>query len=526
MLVAIALAGGRAQETVATNGSLDVAAEDYSLVGVEQSPRSISDGGAEAEVVSTERVSRELFFQLFYDLIQGMIGQSEGPPPPPPPSSSLGSLPSTADFTPVRINCGGTAFTDAEGSQWLADAYNDGKGTPGGLSWWSMLFGGGGTPEAALYQTYRISNRLADGNLLSYNVPVPNGQYEVVLHFAKVFFLFPGWRKFNILVEGVLVFDSLDAAQGVGGPDNASELKTTCIVKDKELTIELVAINRNPYISAIEIMGVPDTSVVAPPTLTQGPTTTPHSPPAPPQSPAPTKSPIKQPTAVVSEPQPVVPITESPITLSPPFTQVPDVPVVAPQKPPTSAPVRAPTAPPNSGDFETILINAGGDAFQDFLGRTWMADNFFVGGTTYSDGRFDILGTQDDYIFQTERYGQFSYEIPVPEANYEVVIHLSELFFENPGGRTFNIAVEGTVVFNNVDIVQLGGGSNLAALSLETPQFVSDGFLSISFMNSNPKMDNPKVSGIEIKLVEVRAAPPLSTKCLHTVCLNLFSLSN
>lgn len=50
--------------------------------------------------------------------------------------------------------------------------------------------------------------------------------------------------------------------------------------------------------------------------------------------------------------------------------------------------------------INSVLINAGGDAVVDALGRTWMADAYFSGGQTYSDGRFDISGTQDDYIYR------------------------------------------------------------------------------------------------------------------------------
>jgi len=178
-------------------------------------------------------------------------------------------------------------------------------------------------------------------------------------------------------------------------------------------------------------------------------------------------------------------------------------PVPAPVKAPTLAPVKAPTPAPVSSvdDFKTILINVGGDKF-DKNGREWMADNYFTGGSTYADARFDVTGTEDDLVFQTERYGIFSYEIPVPNANFEVVLHFSELYHTAKEQRLFNIAVEGKEVFSKVDIIQLGGGSNLKALSLETPQVVSDGFLTISFTNTVPKVDNPKLSGIEIKLVE------------------------
>jgi Malectin domain len=38
----------------------------------------------------------------------------------------------------------------------------------------------------------------------------------------------------------------------------------------------------------------------------------------------------------------------------------------------------------------------------------------------------DILGTTDDEVYNFNRWGQFSYNIPVPAGTYEIVLHLSE----------------------------------------------------------------------------------------------------
>jgi hypothetical protein len=59
--------------------------------------------------------------------------------------------------------------------------------------------------------------------------------------------------------------------------------------------------------------------------------------------------------------------------------------------------------------------------------RYWSADNFYTGGTTYSLSSIDIANTVDDPIYQSERLGLFSYSIPVPTGNYEIIIHLAEM---------------------------------------------------------------------------------------------------
>jgi Malectin domain len=59
--------------------------------------------------------------------------------------------------------------------------------------------------------------------------------------------------------------------------------------------------------------------------------------------------------------------------------------------------------------------------------REWSADNYFVGGSTYSISSIPVQNTVDDPIYQSERFGTFSYSIPVPVGTYEINIHLAEV---------------------------------------------------------------------------------------------------
>ena len=52
----------------------------------------------------------------------------------------------------------------------------------------------------------------------------------------------------------------------------------------------------------------------------------------------------------------------------------------------------------------------------------------FTGGSTYSISNVAVANTVDDAIYQSERVGEFSYSIPVPAGNYEIVIHFAELY--------------------------------------------------------------------------------------------------
>jgi len=307
----------------------------------------------------------------------------------------------------------------------------------------------------------------------------------VTLHFAEMFLLLPNLRRFNVWIEDEFAFSSVDMVDesGRGSSRKAMAITKTVIVEDKKLMIEFEAINRDPYISAIEVQGVPDAQNVPP---TEAPIVVP----------APTDVPIRY--------------TDISPTMAPPInTQSTDSPTQAPStlSPTTDAPTAslktpAPTDAPVEPQFEGVRINAGGDQFVDFLGNVWLADQYFSGGDTYADGSKGIAATQDDLIYQTERYGTCHYEIPLPVANYEVRIHLAEIYFDSTNARKFDIEIEGETAFKNVDIVALALGESRKAMTLEKPQLVTDGFLSISFLKSNQSVDNPKVAAIEVKLVE------------------------
>lgn len=144
------------------------------------------------------------------------------------------------------------------------------------------------------------------------------------------------------------------------------------------------------------------------------------------------------------------------------------------------------------GSALPIRINSGGPAFTDSISQAWKADQNFTGGNKYSTTSA-IAGTTDDTLYQTERYGSFSYQFPVPNGIYDVVLHFAEIFFSAAGKRVFDVTAEGGVVINDLDI-WAAVGKNTAT----TRQFsvtVADGVLNLGFVKV---IENPKVSAIEI----------------------------
>ena len=152
-----------------------------------------------------------------------------------------------------------------------------------------------------------------------------------------------------------------------------------------------------------------------------------------------------------------------------------------------------------------IRINSGGPA-QTFGSETWVADQYFTGGTTYSTNSA-ISNTTQDQIYQTERYGNIQYHIPVTgSGTYAVDLHLAEIYFTTSGSRIFNINVEnGQFVRNNLDMIQTYG-SNMQAIVLRADNLnVTDGMIDIVLTTV---VDNAKISGIAVGKY---STPPANT---------------
>ena len=160
----------------------------------------------------------------------------------------------------------------------------------------------------------------------------------------------------------------------------------------------------------------------------------------------------------------------------------------------------------SSTGSQAIRINAGGGAVTT-NGTSWLADQFFVGGKTYSNASVtQISGTTDDAIYLSERsattdLGTFGYDIPVPDGTYTVKLHFAELYWGATGGgaggngkRVFNANFEGgTAEITGLDLNARVG--SMAAYVTTNTVTVTGGVLDIDF---SATVNQPKVSAIEV----------------------------
>ena len=107
-----------------------------------------------------------------------------------------------------------------------------------------------GTSNDLLYQ----SERYAETGEMSYNIPLPPGDYQVVLHFAEIFHTSAGARVFDVNIEGgqgqLIGYDIFIRA---GGANKAVFETFNITTTDGELNISFSSSVELAKVSGIEI---------------------------------------------------------------------------------------------------------------------------------------------------------------------------------------------------------------------------------------------------------------------------------
>ncbi|HTS16454.1 MAG TPA: malectin domain-containing carbohydrate-binding protein [Verrucomicrobiae bacterium] len=142
-------------------------------------------------------------------------------------------------------------------------------------------------------------------------------------------------------------------------------------------------------------------------------------------------------------------------------------------------------------------INCGGNPVGAFAG-----DSYFTGGTVSSSTTNSIdTGFVTDpapqTVYQTSRYGNFSYVFPglVLSSNYLVRLHFAEYYWTAPGQRTFNVSINGTQVLSNFDILATAGAANRANIQQYYAIPDNSGQVTVAF---STVINNSQVNGIEL----------------------------
>ena len=121
------------------------------------------------------------------------------------------------------------------------------------------------------------------------------------------------------------------------------------------------------------------------------------------------------------------------------------------------------------GKMRPIRIAAQTNTYTDHSGQLWSPDIYASQGRLALHNR-PVEQTADPGLYYGERYGHFSYAIPVAgQRQYTLTLHFAETYFgpENPGkggvgSRLFDVHCNGVALLRNFDIIKEAGSANRA----------------------------------------------------------------
>jgi hypothetical protein len=123
------------------------------------------------------------------------------------------------------------------------------------------------------------------------------------------------------------------------------------------------------------------------------------------------------------------------------------------------------------GKMRPVRIVAQTNSYTDHNGQIWTPDLYASQGRLALHNR-PVDQTQDSGLFYGERYGHFSYAIPVALGrSYGLTLYFAETYFgaQNPahggaGSRLFDVYCNGVALLRNFDIFKEAGGADRAVL--------------------------------------------------------------
>ena len=126
--------------------------------------------------------------------------------------------------------------------------------------------------------------------------------------------------------------------------------------------------------------------------------------------------------------------------------------------------------PVSAGKVNPVRIRAGwASAWQDSAGQQWQSDSYFLGGNalvrTTNPAQESNSIAPEMALYSSERWGHFSYAVPVAEGRYRVTLKFCEGHYgkRNSGGgglgsRVFDVYSNGVALLRDFDIIKEAGG--------------------------------------------------------------------
>ena len=161
------------------------------------------------------------------------------------------------------------------------------------------------------------------------------------------------------------------------------------------------------------------------------------------------------------------------------------------------------------GHTNPIRLTARLEPFTDADGKRWGPDDYYTRGRLVRhEVPPEVRGFPE--LLRAERYGNFSYAIPVPEGSYAVSLYFAETMFSpfapsaicrGPGCRVFDVTCNGRELLHRFDIFQEAGGAFLPVVrTFHGLHPNGQGKLLLSF--------SPSTNYAEVRAIEVLDEAP------------------
>jgi hypothetical protein len=157
------------------------------------------------------------------------------------------------------------------------------------------------------------------------------------------------------------------------------------------------------------------------------------------------------------------------------------------------------------GRIEPVRIVAQGQPVLDNDGRHWSADQYFFGGNRVFRNT-GVIQARDQGLYRGERYGNFSYHIPLVPGKYRLTMHFAETWFGTPESRApaldsrrFNVFANGAILLNNFEIAKEGGVNHEVIKVFDNLEPNAQGALWLEFV---PVENYAEVNAIEVEQTE------------------------
>jgi len=149
-----------------------------------------------------------------------------------------------------------------------------------------------------------------------------------------------------------------------------------------------------------------------------------------------------------------------------------------------------------------IRMVAQNSFFVDKAGNLWEPDSYFSSGRLAED-KVSVAGTAEPGLYAGERYGDFSYALPVDTGAYTMTLYFSEKYWgvsaaqnHAAGKRVFDIFCNGVALARGIDIAREAGPGRAMVKVFRGLHPNAQGKLIVSFV---PDVNYASVDAMEVE---------------------------